>query len=223
MTTTKAEEPITAAYQVRVLLIDDHELTREGIAHVVRDDARVQLVGQVATIGEGLEIVKSTRVDVVLLHIDLGQMHPGWFLKLAPDAGFAGGLLVITAGVNRADRARLLEEGCSGVYIKGEPLSRLIERIQAVAKSPSGAPLQREAEMELPTVDSGKYPPLTPQEREVLRGAFAGRTNKEIADILGVPEPTVKLTVRQLFRKAGVHSRSQLIGAALERYWQDLE
>jgi DNA-binding NarL/FixJ family response regulator len=57
----------------------------------------------------------------------------------------------------------------------------------------------------------------------VLRGVFGGRTNKEIAYDLGVSEPLVKAVVQQLFAKTGVRNRSQLVRAAVEQYWKEVE
>ena len=76
---------------------------------------------------------------------------------------------------------------------------------------------------ELKNVDQESPLPLTPRERQVLCGVFSGRTNKEIAYTLGVSEPLVKAFVQQLFRKTGVRSRAQLVRAAVEKYWKELE
>ena len=75
----------------------------------------------------------------------------------------------------------------------------------------------------LPTARPEGPRPFTPRERQVLCGVFSGRTNKEIAHKLGVSESLVKAFVQQLFRKAGVRSRAQLVRAAVERYWKELE
>jgi DNA-binding NarL/FixJ family response regulator len=76
---------------------------------------------------------------------------------------------------------------------------------------------------ELQNGDQKAQRPLTPRERQVLCGVFSGRTNKEIAHKLGVSESLIKAFVQQLFRKAGVRSRAQLVRAAVERYWKELE
>ena len=69
----------------------------------------------------------------------------------------------------------------------------------------------------------GIHHQLTERQQRVLHGVFDGLTNKEIAGQIGVTESAVKATLQQLFRKAGVRSRAQLVRAAVERYWKELE
>ncbi len=184
-------------------------------------EPRFRVVGQASTIGEGIQIIKQTEVDVVLLDISLGMPPTKSFMRIARAAGFTGKVLVVTAGVSKVVASRLLEEGCSGIILKHEAPSHLIDTIRAVARGSEP--------VIVPAGDAEKHSgnatlrPLTSREREVLRGVFAGRTNKEIAFDLGVSEPLVKAVVHQLFNKTGVRSRSQLVRIALERYWRDLE
>jgi DNA-binding NarL/FixJ family response regulator len=208
----------------RILLIDDHALFREAIARLLAAQSDIEVIGEGATVGEGLEIVKAMPVDVVLLDINLGFEQGGAFLNLARAEGFSGKVLVVTAGVSRLEAGRLMQRGCAGIFLKHERPQLLIEKIRAIVK---GADELEEASVavltELKTGDQETQRPLTPRERQVLRGVFSGRTNKEIAHKLGVSESLVKAFVQQLFRKAGVRSRAQLVRAAVERYWKELE
>jgi two-component system, NarL family, nitrate/nitrite response regulator NarL len=209
----------------RILLIDDHALFREAIARLLAAQTDLEVIGEGATVGEGLEIVKNRPVDIVLLDINLGFEQGGAFLNLARAEGFSGKVLVVTAGVSKLEATRLLQRGCAGIFLKHERPQLLIEKIRDIM---NGTDQQEQeaatiVQTELKNGDREAQRPLTPRERQVLCGVFSGRTNKEIAHKLGVSESLVKAFVQQLFVKAGVRSRAQLVRAAVERYWKELE
>jgi DNA-binding NarL/FixJ family response regulator len=208
----------------RILLIDDHALFREAIARLLAAQTDIEVIGEGATVGEGLEIIKKMPVDIVLLDINLGFEQGGAFLNLARTVGFSGKVLVVTAGVSKLEASRLLQRGCAGIFLKHERPQLLIEKIRDIM---SGAenPQPEEPDAVPAELKNGRdaQRPLTPRERQVLCGVFSGCTNKEIAHKLGVSESLVKAFVQQLFLKAGVRSRAQLVRAAVERYWKELE
>ena len=208
----------------RILLIDDHALFREAIARLLAAQPDIEVIGEGATVDDGLGIVKTTAVDIVLLDINLGFEQGGAFLNLARAQGFAGKVLVVTAGVSKLEASRLLQRGAAGIFLKHERPQLLIDKIRQIM---NGAAPDGEAPgvvlAGLKSVDQESPLPLTPRERQVLCGVFSGRTNKEIAYKLGVSEPLVKAFIQQLFRKTGVRSRAQLVRAAVEKYWKELE
>ena len=207
----------------RILLIDDHSLFREAMARLLAAQPDFEIVGECASVEEGIGVIKRTPADIVLLDINLGFEQGGAFLNLARAEGYDGKVLVVTAGVSKLEAARLLERGCSGIIMKHERPQSLIERIRAVV---SGV-VQTDPELRRVTLEQVRAlpqtAPLTRRERQVLRGVFGGQTNKEIAFDLGVSEPLVKSVMQQLFTKTGVRNRSQLLRIALERYWKELE
>jgi two-component system, NarL family, nitrate/nitrite response regulator NarL len=206
----------------RILLIDDHSLFREAIARLLGREADFEIVGECATVDEGITVLRSSAVDVVLLDINLGLQQGGAFLPLARDAGFQGKILVVTAGVSRLEAARLVERGCAGIILKQERPEVLIERIRAIT-SQTGTDAAPPLLPEMPGPGPDEPAPFTVREIQVLRAVFAGQTNKEIAYSLGVSEPLVKSVLQQLFSKTGVRTRSQLVRIALERHWKELE
>ena len=207
---------------ISILLIDDHSLFREAVGRLLSRESDLQIVGECGTVDEAIAVLKTTHVDIVLLDIDLGMEQGGAFLPLAKEQGFQGKVLVVTAGVSRLEAARLIERGCAGIILKQERPQLLIERIRAMTAA--GEPKADSLIFEkIPPSRVDKTRPLTPRERQVLRAIFAGQTSKEIAFTLGVSEPLVKAVIQQLFAKTGVRTRSQLVRAAIERYWKDLE
>ena len=206
----------------RILLIDDHSLFREAIARLLSREEDFQIVGECATVEDGIGVLKQSPVDVVLLDINLGLQQGGAFLPLARECGFAGKILVVTAGVSKLEASRLVERGCAGIILKQERPQLLIERIREITETGAEPVPARVPEM----TDAGGAEStrrFTSRERQVLRAVFAGQTNKEIAFNLGVSEPLVKAVMQQLFSKTGVRTRSQLVRVALEFHWKELE
>lgn len=207
----------------RILLIDDHSLFREAIARLLGREADFEIVGECATVDEGITVLRSSAVDVVLLDINLGLQQGGAFLPLARDAGFQGKILVVTAGVSRLEAERLVDRGCAGIVLKQERPEVLIGRIREITGL-TGAAADPPPLPEILGMPGGaESSAFTARERQVLRAVFAGQTNKEIAFTLGVSEPLVKSVLQQLFSKTGVRTRSQLVRIALERHWKELE
>jgi DNA-binding NarL/FixJ family response regulator len=208
---------------IRILIIDDHSLFREAIARLLAAEPDFEIAGEAATVEEGLKALKGTPIDIVLLDINLGLQQGGAFLTLARNEGFAGRILVVTAGVSKFESTRLFQRGCSGIILKHERPERLIESIREAIQSKSGDQSERVLKRQPDSYDAAVSNPLTVRERQVLRGVFDGLANKEIAAKLNISEPLVKSIIQQLFGKMGVRSRAQLVRVAVERYWKELE
>jgi two-component system, NarL family, nitrate/nitrite response regulator NarL len=207
----------------RILLIDDHSLFREAVARLLGREPEFEVVGQCATVEQGLDLLRSTSADIVLLDINLGSQQGGAFLPQARAEGYHGKILVVTAGVSKMEAERLMRRGCAGIVLKQERPELLIERIRAVM-SGEATPAQEAVPLEdvdVPGRESDVH--FTPRERQIMRGVFGGQTNKQIAGDLGISEPLVKAVMQQLFEKTGVRTRAQLVRTAIERYWKELE
>ena len=208
----------------RILIIDDHSLFREAIARLLGGEPDFQVVGECATVEEGIRLLQDANADVVLLDINLGLQQGGAFLNLAWAQGFLGKVLVVTAGVSKVEAARLIERGCSGIILKHERPQLLVERIRALMKEPAVRPGTQPSDFgQFDPSGEASARPFTPRERQILRAVFSGKTNKEIAHSLQVSEPLVKAVLQQLFAKTGVRTRSQLVRTAIERHWKELE
>ena len=208
----------------RILLIDDHSLFREAIARLLGAEPDFEVVGECATVEEGLSHLRMENADVVLLDINLGLQQGGAFLNLAWEQGFRGKVLVVTAGVSKIEAARLMERGCSGIILKHERPQLLVERIREVMQETVEHPRSQPADYgQFDPSGQADARPFTPRERQILRGVFSGKSNKEIAHDMNMSESLVKAVLQQLFAKTGVRTRSQLVRTAIERHWKELE
>ena len=158
-------------------------------------------------------------IDVILLDFDLGDDHGGRFIASAREAGYSGKVLMVTAGMNATESSIALQMGASGIFLKHNSPATLAKAIRMVAAGEMWVDqrvIQLMADGVRRPTELGFDKLLTEREQRVLRGIFEGLSNKEIASRLGVSEGAVKATLQQLFQKARVRTRSQLVRIALE-------
>jgi len=211
--------------RVRIVLVDDHALFREGLTRLLGAEPDLDIVGHCATVDEALEILSAGPVDLVLLDVDLGAQRGSEFMTRARRAGFAGRVLVVTAGLTDAEAARFLREGASGIFLKHDSPAVLVRSIRQVMDGEASVDheiLSGVLRMGAPPEEETAKAPLTERERGVLHGVLEGLANKEIAAELDISESSVKAALQQLFHKTGVRTRSQLVRIALEQYRDQL-
>ena len=209
------------AAKVRILLIDDHALFREGLARLLAAEPDFELLVPCANVDEAFRVLDTAHADFVLLDYDLGPERGSRFLVQAREHGFDGKILIVTAGVSDSEAAELLRQGVSGILMKHSPPELLAKAIRKVMEGEVWLD-QRHLKAVLSeqhlAEESDRTRRLSERERDVLRGVLRGLANKEIAARLEVSESSVKATLQQLFLKTGVRTRSQLVRVALEQY-----
>lgn len=204
-----------AAPTARILLLDDHIQFREGLTSLLHAAQRYQVAGGCSTIEEGLEIIAKQPVDLVLLDYDLRGAVSLDFISRARASGFAGHIMLLTAGLPDAQALQALRSGVTGIVFKNEPFAVLENAISQVM---SGRAWIDEHYLACLTQASARpSTQLTAREAAVLDGLLEGLTNKEIAGRIGASEAGIKSTLQQLFLKAGLRSRTQLVRWALSR------
>jgi len=210
---------------IRILMVDDHSLFRESLSRLLEADPGFLVIGQCATVSEAIVTYSESAIDVVLLDYDLGEEQGS---RLLPDLKShlgAARVLMVTAGMSDAITFQAMEAGASGVFLKHNSLNQLVTAIQRVARGEIW--LDNTAAHSLFGGKSTwrerfeRTRPLTERQGEVLRGILDGLTNKEIAWNLKVSESSVKAVIQELFHKAGVRTRSQLVRIAIERHSSD--
>ncbi len=217
--------PAEGRPKVRIVLVDDHALFREGLTRLLGAEPDFEIVGHCATLDEAVEILSAGPVDLVLLDVDLGPQRGSEFMTRARHVGFSGRVLVVTAGLTDAEAARFLREGASGIFLKHDSPAVLVRSIRQVMDGEASVDhdvLSGVLRMGAPPEEEEAKAPLTERERDVLHGVLEGLANKEIAARLAVSESSVKAALQQLFHKTGVRTRSQLVRIALEQYRDQL-
>jgi two-component system nitrate/nitrite response regulator NarL len=204
---------------IRLLLIDDHGLFREGVGRLLASEPDFEIVAACANLDCGLNALKSQSPDLVLLDFDLGHGSAVDFVRLSCSLRPKAKILVVTAGVDDRSAAELIQAGVSGIFHKHNDPDSLSRHIRSVL---AGNVYLEEVYLkplfQIAQPSTSELPPrLTERERAVLDCLLEGQPNKLIADRIGASEAAVKGTLQQLFQKTGVRTRSQLVRYALEQ------
>jgi DNA-binding NarL/FixJ family response regulator len=208
--------------KVRILIVDDHAVFRESVARLLNAEADFEVVANCGTMREALQVISTADVDLVLLDFDLGQQTGFDFFTEAKRIGFQGKVLIVTAGLSETEGAELMRQGGAGIFMKHGSAAALAEGIRQVM----GGKVWLEQQylrtiFDAPAEKRGRRPQhqqLSERERRILNYILEGLTNKQIADRLDISESSVKAALQQLFDKAGVRTRSQLVRVAIEQY-----
>lgn len=211
--------------EIRLLIVDDHNLFRESLGRLLATMPEFRIVAQSATLTEARQALSSHPIDVVLLDYDLGPETGLQLLadlrELYPDVR----ILMVTAGLSDDVTLRIMESGAAGIFLKHGSPDQLTDAIRQVAAGETW--LDRAALQSLVAGRTARtevyerYRPLTQRQSEVLGGILDGLANKEIAWKLNTSESSVKAVIQELFRKAGVRTRSQLVRVAIEQHSSD--
>ena len=205
--------------KIRILLLDDHALFREGLSRLVDSEPGLEMTGHCATVDKAIDILRQKAIDLVLLDYDLGKENGFQFIARAREMGFEGRFLIVTAGMSEAQSVQAVRLGVGGIFTKHSSPVSLAQAIRKVMAGEtwldqSSVEALVEATKRQETPDSRRA--FTERENQVLQGVFEGFSNKEIGVRLDISESSVKAALQQLFHKTGVRTRSQLVRIALE-------
>jgi DNA-binding NarL/FixJ family response regulator len=215
------EEQI-AENRIRLVLVDAQVLFRASLGRFLATQPGFELTGECGTAAEALEILTDSSVDVVLSDLELRTERGDDLISAARSAGYKGRFLIVAGAADARDLSAAIKQGASGIFLKSEALDRLVQAIRLVA---SGAVWVDRKVIQLladrlidrsPLDYRAVRNLLTEREEKVLSGIVGGLTNRKIGENVGVSEGTVKSVVQQLFRKAHVRKRGQLVRVALE-------
>lgn len=209
---SRANDPI------RVFVVDDHALFREGLLRLLDGDDTLRVVGSADSAEAALEKLAHTETDVLILDYDLGSHTALHVVRGLRESGFRGRSLVVTAGLPDEDALNLIRMGVYGIFHKKHSPEELHRNIREVA---AGRVLidQQYLQDLVESVSGPRDVPLALSERDrkVLRLLLEGSSNKEIALALGISDSAVKAALQNLFAKTGVRTRGQLVRIALEK------
>lgn len=203
---------------IRVLVVDDHPVVREGLISVLEDQPGLEVVGAAGSAEEALSLVRRLRPDVVLLDLELPGMGGITAIPYLLAGSAPPHVLVFTA-YGTDDRVRgALEAGAAGYLLKGASGEEIARSVRAVYEGKTALE-PRIAARTLPRLRSStrRRGLLTRREREVLELVAQGLANKEIASRLGISERTVKFHIASIMGKLGAENRAQATALALQR------
>jgi two-component system nitrate/nitrite response regulator NarL len=209
---------------IRLLIVDDHTMFREGLIRMLERESDLKIVGHSASSADAVRSLGEMEVDVVLLDVDLGRERAMDFVTAAKRGGFQGRILIVTAGISDQEAVQLVQSGVAGILHKQNATEVLCDAVRQVARGEAClettylGPLFRSVARS----QTARPIKLTERDKTVLRFTLQGLTNKEIAEQLALSEAAVKASLRQVFSKLSVRTRAQAVKVALEQYRDQL-
>lgn len=211
-----------AKLKIRVLVVDDHQVVREGIRLVLESQPDIQVVGEAGNGGEALAKAGQLQPDLVLLDLAMPGMGGLEATRLIKTQHPEVQVLILTMQEGEEYFFKALEAGASGYLLKGASAADLVAGVRAVhgggvALGPTVAKQLVTELLEHSTAGTASYDGLSPREREVLTRIAQGQTNQEIATALFLSVNTVQTHRAHLMEKANLHNRTELIKYAIRK------
>ena len=201
---------------VRVLLVDDHPVVRDGLRAVL-EGAGFVVAGEAEDGKRALAVYPSAKPDVVLMDLRMPVMDGVTATTRLRELDPAARVLVLTTYDRDGDIARAMAAGAAGYLLKAAPREDLHKAVRAAARGEVVL-----APAVAARVWRGEGEELSPREREVLRLVAKGCTNREVGERLHVSPATVKTHLLNVYAKLGVDDRTAAVVTALERGLIDL-
>jgi len=202
--------------RIRLLLVDDHPVVREGLRGMLSGQPDFVVVGEADDGNEGVTLAAQLQPDVVLMDLRMPSLDGVGAIRQIVERKIATHVLVLTTYDSDADIVRAIEAGATGYLLKDAPRQELFRAVRAAAKGESAlAPAV--ASRLLGRMRAPAEEQLTEREVEVLQLVAKGTNNRLVGRALHISEATVKTHLVHIFGKLGVSDRTSAVTVALER------
>jgi DNA-binding NarL/FixJ family response regulator len=198
---------------IRILVVDDHPILREGIASLLEDQPDMLLVGEATDGLEAVEQFRLLRPDITLMDIQMpGAAGTQAIIAIRAEAP-AARIIVLTTYAGEGQAARALRAGASGYLLKSSLRREMIEVIRSVHGGARHVDARLATKLAFPSDELA----LGDRESEVLRLIAVGNSNRAVAGQLGISEETVKTHLKSIFAKLRVSDRTHAVTEAIRR------
>ena len=217
-------KPPASDARIRVAVVDDHPVVREGLVLILQTQPEFEIVGEGETGPDAIDLVERLSPDVLMLDLELPGIDGVAVLRRLRERGATTRVIAFTVFDTDDRIIGAVEAGAAGYLLKGAPSAELFEAIRVVHGGGSllqplvaSTVMRHVAAQGRPGAAAAtRTAALTTREREVLRQLAHGMSNKEIAAALGVTERTVKFHVASLFTKLGAGNRTEAVTRAVQ-------
>jgi DNA-binding NarL/FixJ family response regulator len=198
---------------IRVLLVDDHPLMREGVASVLDGLDDIKVVGEAATGSEAIRLFAELQPDITLMDLQMPEMDGITAIRKIRAQLPAARILVLTTFNGDVQTLRALKAGACGYLLKNMIRKDLLTAIREAHRGRHSLPPEVASNLDSHALDEQ----LSARELEVLRLVAGGRANKQVAAELSVTEETVKTHMKNILCKLHARDRTQAVVIGLER------
>ncbi len=214
---------MTKGGQIRILVVDDHEMVREGLMAMLQSEPDFDVVGQTGRGAEAVDLVEATRSDVVLLDARLPDVSGVEVCRRLTHAHPAVAVVILTTYTDPDLVQECIQAGARGYVVKDVERFSLKESIRAVYRGQSvlapqvaGQVIERARTRQ---TAGSRRAALSASQVSILRLISRGHSNREIAAEVHLSENTVKTHVQEIFRKLGVRNRVEAAILAGKSGW----
>jgi DNA-binding NarL/FixJ family response regulator len=198
---------------IRVLMVDDHPLLREGIAAVIEGQPDLEVVGEATNGREAVELFRARKPDIVLMDLQMPVMGGIEAISAIRSEFPNARIVVLTTYKGDTQALRAFKAGASGYLLKSMLRKELLDTIRSVHAGHRRIPPEIASEIAEHHTDDA----LSQREIEVLQRVAAGGANKIIAGELNISEETVKAHMRSILAKLSANDRTHAVMIALKR------
>jgi NarL family two-component system response regulator LiaR len=208
--------------RIRVLIVDDHEMVRTGLATFLRVAPDLELVGEAASGEEAVRLCREVRPDVVLMDMVMPGLDGAAATSAIREACPEARVIVLTSFPEEDLVQRALQPGAVSYLLKNVRAADLTSAIRAARVGRSTlAPEAAQALVQRATRPTPPGADLTPREREVLALLVHGLSNRAIAERLVISRSTADFHVSNILGKLGVASRTEAVALAVQHHLVD--
>src|ERR671932_1156689 len=203
---------------IRILIVDDHPVTREGLHAALDVEDGVQVVGEAGSGEQAVTDAGSLKPDVVFMDVRMPGMGGIEAARAIREASPDTKIILVTVDESRTSIAEAIQAGVSGYLLKDTSADELVNaaRLAVEGKAVIHPQLTRAFIEEVQTADKrGDAAALSRREKEILQKVAYGATTKEVAHDLGISPPTVKTHLERIFEKLGANDRAQAVAIAI--------
>jgi DNA-binding NarL/FixJ family response regulator len=208
---------------IRLALIDDQTLVRQGIRGLLELSDKVDVVAEADDGDQAVQLVRTHRPDVVLMDMRMPRMNGADAIMAMNQAGLDTPVIILTTFDDHEQVLEGIRAGAKGYLLKDVSLDNLIRAIESVAAGGTMIqPAITEALLKGLSRQSSEFEasdmpePLTPRETDVIRLMAGGYSNREISQALNKSEGTIKNHVSNILSKLGVRDRTRAVLKAIE-------
>ena len=220
----EGERPQPGPGRIRLLIVDDHPVVRDGLRGILEGSPDFEVVGEAANGAEAVTRARALRPDVVLMDLRMPDVDGVTAIKRLAELGVEARVLVLTTYDTDADVVPAIEAGATGYLLKDSPRSDLLRAVRAAVHgeavlSPSVATrLLGQVRGQGRGQGRGTAPePLSARELDVLALIARGCSNRDAAVRLFISEATVKTHLLHIYAKLGVNDRAAAVAVGFER------